>query len=477
MSESNKGLPGIFIAVCVGIFVILSFGGFFMYRTTQALFQAIRDPVTLVNQLPGKETVKDEHGCSHILLMGGGGKEYDDGSELVDSIMVASICSNPDQVVFNSIPRDLVVQVEHFGYRKINTLYILAKHQLGEAHSADLMLEAVSKITGLPVQYYAYVDFKGFINIFDALAGPNGLDVEVNPGFVDREFPGPNYTYITVRFEQGIQKMDGKKALQYVRSRHGVNLTTGEGVASDFDRSRRQQQIIALLKDRIKDVLLGSDMTPLIDTANALQKSYETNIPLREMLDLAARWKKVTKDHVYDTVLKEGPGELLYVPSMEVRQQLAAGAWLLLPVGGDYSAIQKYIARVLANPVRALNGTVPIEILNGTKVKGLAGEISGKFLQEGITILSQYGIRNTLNKKQYPQTLLIDNSGGDNIELLKDVQRILGKGEIVAKNPEPRLYKNVGITIILGADIVPTDDSQITPANVDIENYSTVTHP
>ncbi len=472
MTDQNHGQSGLFVALSIAAVGLLGFGGFFMFHTTQAIFQGIKDPVTLIEKLPGNETKKDENGCSHILLMGGGGKDYDDGSELVDSIMVASVCNGPDQVIFTSIPRDLVIKVDKFGYRKINTLYILAKHQLGEAHSADLMLEAVTNITGLPVQYYAYVDFNGFINIFDALSGPNGLDVNVNPGFVDREFPGANYSYITVRFEEGMQKMDGKKALQYVRSRHGVNLTTGEGVASDFDRSRRQQEIIARLKDRIKDVLLGSDMTPLVDTANALQKSYETNIPVRDMLDLAARWKKVDKDHVYEVVLKEGPGELLYVPTLEVRQSLIGGAWFLLPIGGDFTAIQKYVARVLENPVRALKGTVPIEVLNGTKVVGLAGQISEKFLQEGITILSQYGIRNTYNKKQYPKTLLIDNSGGGNLELLKDAQRVLGKGEIVAENPEPKMYSSVGITVILGADILTADDKAIEPANVDIENYN-----
>ncbi len=472
MTDQNAGQSGLFIAVSIAVVGLLSFGGFFMYHTTQAIFQGIRDPITIIEKLPGNETEKDEHGCSHILLMGGGGKEYDDGSELVDSIMVASICNGPDQVIFTSIPRDLVLKVENFGYRKINTLYILAKHQLGEEHSADLMLAAVKEVTGLPVNYYAYVDFQGFVSIFDALAGPEGLDVDVNPGFIDREFPGANYSYITVKFEEGIQKMDGKKALQYVRSRHGVNLTTGENVASDFDRSRRQQQIIALLKDRIKDVLLGNDMTPLVNTANALQESYETNIPVRDMLDLAARWKKVDQSHVYEIVLKEGPGELLYIPSPEFRQSLVGNMWFLFPVGDDFTAIQKYVARVQANPARALSGTSPIEILNGTKVKGLAGQVSERFLQEGITILSQYGIRNTYNKKQYEKTLIIDNSGGGNIELVKDIQRLLGTGEIVAENPEPRLYSSVGITVILGADIVPTDDPSIAPGSVNLENYT-----
>ncbi len=458
----------------------LSFGGFFMFRTVQAVVDAVRDPISLINQLPqatpanttDADPIKAE-GCSYIMLLGGGGKDYDDGSELVDSIMVASICSNPDQIVFISIPRDLMVQTDKFGYRKINTLYILAKHQIGEEHAFDLMLEAAQKVTGLPVQNYAYVDFQGFVKIFDALAGNDGLEINVNPGFVDREYPGPNYSYTTVRFEDGIQKIDGKKALQFVRSRHGVNLTTGEGVASDFDRARRQQQIISLLKDRVKDVLLSNNMEPLVNTTDALKESYKTNLTLRDILTLAGNAKDISTEQIHSIVLKEGPGELLYVPDQATRQRIGSGAWMLLPEGNNFTTIQKYIARVLKNPAQALLGTTPVEILNGTKTVGLAGKYSNKLLEEGITILSQYGIRNTHNKKQYEKTLIIDNSGGSNLELVRTIQQLIGHGEIVAENPEPQLYSRVGITIILGQDSVEssTSTSTISPANVEIENY------
>jgi len=471
MDSSDSLVKWLLVSVISIIVGVLAFGGFFMFRTTQALLQAVSDPTSLVQHLVTEDTKTDEKDCTNILVLGGGGKEYDDGSELVDSIMVASLCRDPAKLVFVSIPRDLVLKLDDFGYRKVNTLYILAKHQLGEEHAFDLMWEAAEKITNLPIHYYAYVDFRGFVDIFDALTGSGGLMVDVDPGFVDREFPGPNYSYRTVRFEQGLQSMDGEKALQYVRSRHGVSLDENISVASDFDRSRRQQQIISLLKDKLKDLLIGNDPSALVDTAVALQKNYSTNMTFQDILLLAALWKKVDIDHVYNIVLKEGPGELLYVPSQEVRNQLFNGGWILRPDGDDFNTIHKYIERVLKNPEIALRGTVPIEVLNGTKIPGLAGKIANTLMQEGITVYPQYGIRNTYSKKQYEGTVLIDRSQGQNLELLKEIQRILGKGEIIAETTEPQAYTMVGVTVILGNDYEEASQENINSANIDIEDY------
>ncbi len=472
MDSPDSLVKWLLISVISIIVGTLAFGGFFMFRTTQALLRIASDPAAIAHYIVDPIPTKvDERECTNVLVLGGGGKEYDDGSELVDSIMVASLCRNPDKLVFISIPRDLVLKLDDFGYRKINTLYILAKHQLGEDHAFDLMLEAGEKITNLPIHYYAYVDFRGFVDIFDAITGSGGLMVDVDPGFIDREFPGPNYSYRTVKFENGPQSMDGEKALQYVRSRHGFSLDDSVSVASDFDRSRRQQQIISLLKDRLKELFIGNDPTALIDTAVALQKNYSTNMAFRDMLLLAAQWKKVDANHVYNVVLKEGPGELLYVPSQAVRDQLFNGGWILRPDGDTFDTIQKYIERVMKNPEMALKGTIPIEVLNGTKVPGLAGKIANTLMQEGISVYPQYGIRNTHGKKQYEKTLLIDRSQGQNLELLKEIQRILGKGEIVAETTEPSAYTMVGVTVILGNDYEGSNQGDINSANIDIEDY------
>lgn len=457
----------LFVSLTVGA---LAFGGIFMGRTVYTLVEAVKNPLTLVADPTPPIEQQDKSGCTHVLLLGGGGKEYDDGSELVDSIMVASLCHKPDHLVFTSIPRDLMVKMEDFGYRKVNTLYILAKHQLGEEHAFDLMIEAAQKITNFPIHYYAYVDFKGFTKIVDSIAGEEGLPIDVDPGFIDREFPGPNYSYVTVKFEKGLQYLTGQQALQFARSRHGVNITTGEGVASDFDRSRRQQQVILALKDKAKNILFTGDLTPMINTVNALQESYRTNIPLQDMLSLANLWKKIDQAQTYNVVLKEGPGELLYVPSVEERTQFYGGAWCLLPDGGNFNLIHQYLARILENPTRALQGTVNVEVLNGTGIPGLAGQVANKVMQKGITVLSQYGIRNTYNKKSYDKTYIIDRTG-TNADLVLEIQNALGKGEILTETTEPLLYSSVGVTVIAGKDIVPGNSTSINSANIDIENY------
>ncbi len=470
MSENENAYQWLMLGFISLIIGTLAFGGFFMGKTVYTIVQAIQNPLVLVAAPTPPVAQQDKSGCTHVLLLGGGGKEYDDGSELVDSIMVASLCHQPDQLVFTSIPRDLMVQINNYGYRKINTLYILAKHQLGEERAFDLMLEGVRKVTDFPINYYAYVDFQGFTKIVDSIAGQEGLEINVDPGFIDREFPGPNYSYITVKFEKGLQRLTGTQALQFARSRHGVNLSTGESVASDFDRSRRQQQVILALKERAKDILFSGDVTPMLNTLNALQESYQTNIPFQDMLSLASLWKKVDQTQTFNVVLKEGPGELLYVPSVEERNQYYGGAWCLLPDGGNFKLIHQYLERVLANPERALQGTVNVEVLNGTKTPGLAGQIANKIMHKGITILSQYGVRNTYNRKAYDKTYIIDRTG-TNTELVNEIQKTLGNAEILTETTEPFLYSSVGVTVIVGQDSISSNQNAINNSNIDIENY------
>lgn len=441
-----------------------------MSKTVYTLVEAVQNPLTLIAAPTPPTEQQDKSGCTHVLLLGGGGKEYDDGSELVDTIMTASLCHNPDQLIFTSLPRDLMVEIDDWGYRKINTLYILGKKQLGEKKSFDLMLEGVQKVTNLPIHYYAYVDFRGFTKIVDSIAGEDGLTVNVDPGFIDRQFPGANYSYITVKFEKGVQTLTGQQALQFARSRHGVNLSTGESVASDFDRSRRQQQIILALKDRAKDILFSGEIGPMINTVNALRESYQTNIPLQDMLSLANLWKNISEDETYNIVLKEGPGELLYVPSAEVRAQLYGGAWCLLPDGGNFDSIHQYLARAMENPVRTLQGTPNVEVLNGTTTPGLAGKVASRIMQNGITVLSQYGIRNTYNKKAYEKTYIIDRTG-TNTELVLEIQEALGGGEILTETTEPHLYTKAAVTVIVGKDSINTGSNSINSSNIDVENY------
>ena len=72
------------------------------------------------------------------------------------------------------------------------------------------------------------------------------MDIFVDKSFVDESFPLESGEYKTVEFVKGQQHMSGKRALDFVRSRHGTN-----GENSDFARTKRQQKILIAVKDKI----------------------------------------------------------------------------------------------------------------------------------------------------------------------------------------------------------------------------------
>ena len=76
------------------------------------------------------------------------------------------------------------------------------------------------------------LDFNGFVALVDAVGG---VDIDVPKLIIDYEYPTIDGGIITVRFDPGVEHMDGERALQYARTRHQDD---------DYQRAERQQQVI-----------------------------------------------------------------------------------------------------------------------------------------------------------------------------------------------------------------------------------------
>jgi LCP family protein required for cell wall assembly len=146
------------------------------------------------------------------------------------------------RVAFLSIPRDLRVDIPGYGASKINAAF-----QYG---GAALTLRTVKELTGLPVNHVAIVDFDDFKQLIDALGG---IEVDVPAPILSNRFDCPYRTDARCRswdgwrFSRGHQKMDGQRALVYTRIREN-RLDQSE---TDFTRSRRQQQVIQAVGDKL----------------------------------------------------------------------------------------------------------------------------------------------------------------------------------------------------------------------------------
>jgi LCP family protein required for cell wall assembly len=229
-----------------------------------------RVPAGVRRQLASQDGLLTSNPTTILILGTDGGVAGREGANRSDSIMLMRTDPSRGRLAYLSIPRDLQVEIPDYGLAKIN-----AASQVG---GPALALRTVKDLTGLPVNHIVVVDFARFAELIDAVGG---IDVTVPRAIRSKRFDCPYKTAARCqawqgwRFEKGTQHMDGKRALIYSRIR--VNeLNPSE---TDFDRTRRQQQVVTATLDKATGVgtalrlpFVGEDLvTPLSTDVSAGQ--------------------------------------------------------------------------------------------------------------------------------------------------------------------------------------------------------------
>lgn len=182
-----------------------------------------------------------------------------------DTLLLMRVDADKKMISQLSIPRDSLADIPGYGEGKINSGYSYG----GPA----LQIEAVELLTGLPVHHYVEMDFDGFPNIVDSLGGVE-IDVATD---IDSQYPeGVEWTQ--VHFDAGPQKMDGDRALVYVRVRYSDD---------DFQRIARQQQFMDALQKKMTSPVNIMKM-PII--APSIINNITTDMSTSDLMTLA--WVK-----------------------------------------------------------------------------------------------------------------------------------------------------------------------------------------
>ncbi len=181
-----------------------------------------------------------------------------------DSIMIVSIDPKTKKAHIFSILRDTYVNIPDHGRERINSAISYG--------GPGTVMKTVSDFTGLPIQYYIYTDFEGFIALINAVGGIE-IDVEKNMYYVDS---ADDHLY-DIDLKKGIQRLDGKKALQYVRFRHDA--------LSDFARTERQRKFLSVVMAELQST---SSIIKLPKILNAIDPYIKTNLDLTTMLRLGS---------------------------------------------------------------------------------------------------------------------------------------------------------------------------------------------
>ena len=209
-----------------------------------------KDPLLTAPKWEGTERV-------NILVLGADARGLEKtGNEVPrsDSMMVVSIEPNTKKALLISILRDTYVKIPGHGSDRINAAMTIG--------GPTLAMKTVSNLLDIPIQYYVYMDFKGFIGVVDALGGVD-IDVDKNMDYEDAE---DDHIY-DIHLKKGLQELDGKTALQYVRFRHDA--------MSDFTRSERQRNFLTAISKKMQTT---SGILNLPKILAAVDPYIETNI-------------------------------------------------------------------------------------------------------------------------------------------------------------------------------------------------------
>ena len=221
-------------------------------------------------------------GKKNIVVMGCDVRKGDAGRS--DTLFVVMLDKSKKYAALLSVPRDTRVKIKGHGWDKINAAFAYGGQKLTR--------ETVQDFLGIKINNYVLVDFQGFKGLVDAVGGVD-INVEKRMYYYDP------YDGFEIDLRPGMQHMDGKTAMQYVRYRDE------EG---DIGRIRRQQKFLMAL---YRHIASKNIIAKIPGVSKQIMSMVKTDLSLKEMVELG----NVMRDMVEKDGLKMSmvPGEPEYI--------------------------------------------------------------------------------------------------------------------------------------------------------------------
>lgn len=335
-----------------------------------------------------------------ILALGIDRRCDDEGPTRTDTMMVFTIDPVGLSAAVLSLPRDLWVEIPGFGVDRINQAHFLGEVYDYPGGGPGLAVDTVEATLGINIDYYATLNFDGFVEVVDEIGG---IDVTAPEDIEDDTYPDNCYGYDPFYLDAGEHHLDGQAALKYARTR----ATFG----GDVDRASRQQQVVLAIRDKV----LRLDMVPQLITRapemwRIFQKNVQTDLSLTEAIQLALlaqdvpsdsiRNEVINYDYVYNHVTPDGQAVL--VPIREnirvLRDQLFAPPAVPTPVIENL-------------PELTLEEDARVAVFNGTRTFGLAAETQAYLVGQDINVVeignadsSEYRTSQIIDYGSHPST-------------------------------------------------------------------------
>ncbi len=438
MTRKKSRMPAIMTGVLVLVFVVIIIAGGALLLSVARSILSDSGALPGLSGSEGPESPNVERRFGQVipgwkgtervnlLLLGVDERPQENGMARTDTMMLLTLDPTTLQAGVLSIPRDLWVPIPGYNQGRINTA-----HRLGELYNypgggPTLARETVELNLGVPIQYYARLNFQGFVDLVDLVGG---IDIYVPEAINDPLYPDHNYGYDPLYIEAGQHHFDGAMALKYARTRHDSN---------DFQRADRQQQVLLAILERVTNLNMLPQLAPRFgELYDIMGESINTNLTLDEVLALAGLAIKVDRSQIRFAVIDETCTEDYITPE---------GAQVLIPLRDRMREVRDYVfgaAEIAQQTVEQENAT--IGVLNGTERIGLAASTTEYLQTQGVTVTT-FG---NADRSDYATTSIVLNRSKP--QTAARLVALLGLPQTAIINT-PNSAAGQDLLIILGAD-------------------------
>lgn len=310
----------------------------------------------------------------NILVMGLDYRDWQtgEGPPRTDSMMLVTLDPITKSAGMLSIPRDLWVEIPEFEHNRINTAYFLGESYRLPGGGAGLAMRTVEHLLGVPVQYYAVIEFGAFERAIDSIGG---LDIQVYDKIKLSPLGKESFWVYPKSWH-----FDGSTALAYARARK----TEG----GDFDRAQRQQQVALAVRDSVFEMGVADLLARAPALYRELASGIHTNLSFDQMVALGLLAVQVKEQEVRRGVIAP--------PDMVLLETHPDGSQVLKPVP---DAIRQLRDQVFTG-TGAISPSVEIDppdgaarlenarvgVFNGAGIEGLASDAAEYLQGQGLTI-------------------------------------------------------------------------------------------
>ena len=282
-----------FKGLAVGMGALLAVAGISVFQLSNTLKESSIQLVDAEGNVFAQPSVEDLNGPLNILLVGsdtrkGQGKGFgNEESELADVIMLLHISADRKNAVALSFPRDLLVPIPSCPDPEGGSFSAMSRQQINSsiAYGGPVCtLLTVQNLTGVTIPYLAMIDFRGVIEMSNAIGG-----VEV---CVAKPIDDPQSK---LQLEAGMHTLQGREALAFLRTRYGI----GDG--SDLARISNQQVFLTSLLRKVKNEGVLNNPIYMYSLANAAARNMKLSDSMTDlgtMVALAGALRNVDLDRV-----------------------------------------------------------------------------------------------------------------------------------------------------------------------------------